>query len=69
MLPYIPVRDPTKAGGFQGPETAFDGSDPTNPVEAAIGYEDRFKTLKDFGNSLRGCEFYFLVKIQIYLWC
>jgi TonB-linked SusC/RagA family outer membrane protein len=51
MLPYIPVYDPTKEGGFRGPETAFDGSDPTNPVEAAILNEDRFKTLKILGTA------------------
>ena len=51
MLPYIPVHDPTKEGGFRGPETAFDGSDPTNPVEAAILNEDRFKTLKILGTA------------------
>jgi TonB-linked SusC/RagA family outer membrane protein len=36
MQPYIPLHDPTKAGGFQGPISSFDGSDPTNPVEAAL---------------------------------
>ncbi|OKS86809.1 SusC/RagA family TonB-linked outer membrane protein [Mucilaginibacter polytrichastri] len=36
MLPYIPASDPTKAGGYQGPISSFDGSDPTNPVEAAL---------------------------------
>jgi len=51
MLPYIPVKDPTKAGGFRGPETAFDGSDPTNPVEAALLNESYFKTLKILGSA------------------
>ena len=51
MLPYIPVHDPTKAGGFRGPENSIDGSDPTNPVEAAILNEDRFKTLKILGTA------------------
>lgn len=36
MVPYIPLHDPTKNGGFQGPISSFDGSDPTNPVEAAL---------------------------------
>ncbi len=36
MPPYIPLHDPTKAGGFQGPISSFDGSDPTNPVEGAL---------------------------------
>jgi TonB-dependent starch-binding outer membrane protein SusC len=51
MLPYIPVYDPTKLGGFQGPQNSFDGSDPTNPVEYAILNEDRFKTLKLLGTA------------------
>jgi TonB-linked SusC/RagA family outer membrane protein len=51
MQPYLPVRDPTKAGGFRGPENSFDGSDPTNPVEAAlIGY-NAIKTLKVLGTA------------------
>jgi TonB-linked SusC/RagA family outer membrane protein len=36
MQPYIPLRDPTKQGGYQGPISSFDGSDPTNPVEYAL---------------------------------
>lgn len=35
MQPYLPVYNPNNAGGFQGPINSFDGSDPTNPVEAA----------------------------------
>jgi TonB-linked SusC/RagA family outer membrane protein len=39
MQPYLPVYDPTKQGGFLGPISSFDGSDPINPVETAlIGY-------------------------------
>jgi TonB-linked SusC/RagA family outer membrane protein len=49
MQPYLPVRNPTNPGGFQGPGTTYDGSDPTNPVEAAILNEDKFKTLKILG--------------------
>ena len=51
MQPYIPVYDPTKMGGFQGPQSSFDGSDPSNPVEYAILNEDRFKTLKILGTA------------------
>lgn len=57
MLPYIPLNDPTKAGGFQGPQTAFDGSDPTNPVELAVLNEDRFKTLKLLGTAYADVNF------------
>jgi TonB-linked SusC/RagA family outer membrane protein len=49
MQPYLPVYDPTKLGGFQGPINGFDASDPTNPVEdALIGFNKR-KTLKILG--------------------
>lgn len=34
--PYLPLHDPTTNGGFRGPISSFDGSDPTNPVEAAL---------------------------------
>lgn len=35
MQPYLPVYNPNNAGGFMGPLNSFDGSDPTNPIEAA----------------------------------
>ncbi len=51
MQPYIPVYDPTKAGGFQGPQNSFDGADPTNPVEAALIGFSTIKTLKILGTA------------------
>jgi TonB-linked SusC/RagA family outer membrane protein len=51
MQPYIPVYDPTKLGGFRGPENSIDGSDPTNPVEFAILNEQHVKTLKILGTA------------------
>lgn len=51
MQPYMPVRDPTKMGGFRGPENSFDGSDPTNPVEFAILNETYVKTLRVLGTA------------------
>ena len=57
MLPYIPVYDPTKMGGFQGPQNSFDGSDPTNPVEYAVLNEDRFKTMKLLGTAYLDVNF------------
>lgn len=57
MQPYLPVRNPLAPGGFQGPNTAFDGSDPTNPVEAAlIGY-NTIKTLKILGTAYLDVNF------------
>ena len=51
MQPYLPVRNPLNPGGFQGPNTSFDGSDPTNPVEAALLGYNTIKTLKIFGTA------------------
>lgn len=41
MQPYLPVYNPTTTSGFFGPLSAFDGSDPTNPVEMNA-ISDRF---------------------------
>jgi TonB-dependent starch-binding outer membrane protein SusC len=51
MQPYLPVRNPTNPGGFQGPHTTFDGSDPTNPVEGALIGTNTIKTLKVLGTA------------------
>jgi TonB-linked SusC/RagA family outer membrane protein len=32
MAPYLPVYNPNNLGGFQGPNTAYDGQDAENPV-------------------------------------
>jgi TonB-linked SusC/RagA family outer membrane protein len=51
MQPYLPVYDPTKPGGFRAPNSSFDASDPTNPVEGAlVGFNTR-KTLKILGSA------------------
>lgn len=51
MLPYIPLHDPTTNGGFQGPISSFDGSDPTNPVESALIGSNTIKTIKILGTA------------------
>jgi TonB-linked SusC/RagA family outer membrane protein len=51
MQPYLPVYDPTKAGGFRGPQNSYDGADPTNPVEAALIGFNTVKTLKTLGTA------------------
>ncbi|GAB3890685.1 TonB-dependent receptor [Larkinella knui] len=46
-LPYWPVSDPTKVGGYSSP-TAADGTDPDNPVRIALqdkSYTQRIKLL------------------------
>lgn len=57
MQPYIPVYDPTKAGGFQGPLNSFDGADPTNPVEAALIGFATIKTIKVLGTAYLDINF------------
>lgn len=51
MQPYLPVYDPTKAGGFRGPENSFDGADPVNPVETALIGNNSQKTTKILGTA------------------
>jgi TonB-linked SusC/RagA family outer membrane protein len=51
MQPYLPDYDPTTLGGFRGPISSFDGSDPTNPVEAALIGNNEIGTLKILGTA------------------
>ncbi|RYE26735.1 MAG: TonB-dependent receptor [Sphingobacteriaceae bacterium] len=51
MQPYIPLHDPTKLGGYQGPISSFDGSDPTNPVEAALIGSNSINTINVLGTG------------------
>lgn len=51
MQPYLPVHDPTKMGGFKGPQNSYDGADPTNPVEAALIGFNTVKTIKVLGTA------------------
>ncbi|RWY54282.1 TonB-dependent receptor [Mucilaginibacter gilvus] len=57
MTPYIPISDPTKIGGFQGPISSFDGSDPTNPVESALIGSNTIKSLKLLGTAYLDVNF------------
>jgi TonB-linked SusC/RagA family outer membrane protein len=57
MLPYIPISDPTKQGGFQGPISSFDGSDPTNPVEAALIGLNKINTANILGTAFADVNF------------
>jgi TonB-linked SusC/RagA family outer membrane protein len=57
MLPYIPLHDPTTNGGFQGPISSFDGSDPTNPVESALIGSNTIKTIKVLGSAYLDVNF------------
>jgi len=51
MPPYIPVYDPTKVGGFQGPISSFDGSDPINPIETALIGNNRINSFNLLGSA------------------
>ncbi len=47
-VPYIPVLDPTLAGGYRGP-SGDDGSDPQNPVRIALQDITKNNTLQILG--------------------
>ncbi|MGF1636141.1 MAG: SusC/RagA family TonB-linked outer membrane protein [Cyclobacteriaceae bacterium] len=49
-VPYIPVRDPSRLGGFRATDTA-DGSDPENPVLNATLRQNRNQQFKMLGNA------------------
>ncbi len=51
MQPYLPVRNPDNNGGFNGPISSFDGSDPTNPVEPALLQDVHNKQNKILGTA------------------
>ncbi len=58
-LPYWPVSDPTKVGGYSSP-TAADGSDPDNPVRIALqdqSYTQRIKLLGTLFAEVRFTNF------------
>lgn len=58
-LPYWPVTDPTKVGGYSSP-TAADGSDPDNPVRIALmdqSYSQRIKVLGSLYTEIRLASF------------
>ncbi|MGV3559364.1 SusC/RagA family TonB-linked outer membrane protein [Larkinella arboricola] len=58
-LPYWPVSDPTKVGGYSSP-TAADGSDPDNPVRIALqdqSYNQRIKLLGTLFSEIRFTNF------------
>jgi TonB-dependent starch-binding outer membrane protein SusC len=57
MQPYLPVRNPYNEGGFMGPISSFDGSDPTNPVEPALLQDIHNKQLKILGSAFLEINF------------
>ncbi|WP_394351983.1 SusC/RagA family TonB-linked outer membrane protein [Rhodocytophaga rosea] len=49
-VPYIPVRDASRAGGFRGPDRV-DGSDAENPVLNAVLRKNRSQNTKLLGTA------------------
>ncbi|AWW29773.1 TonB-dependent receptor [Echinicola strongylocentroti] len=70
MVPYIPVRDPSRQGGFRGTDTE-DGSDPENPVLNAVLRQDRYQDFKILGSAyidveiLDGFHYKFMTGLDI----
>ncbi|SMP27681.1 TonB-linked outer membrane protein, SusC/RagA family [Algoriphagus winogradskyi] len=69
-VPYIPVRDATRLGGFRAPDRV-DGSDPENPVLNATLRNDNSQDYKILGsayvsvNILKGLDYKFLVGLDV----
>src|SRR5690606_2356270 len=69
-IPYIPVRDASRLGGFRASDRV-DGSDPENPVLNASLRRNNRKDYKILGsgyvnvNILKGLDYKFLVGLDI----
>jgi TonB-linked SusC/RagA family outer membrane protein len=48
-VPYLPVMDPTKLGGYRASKSGDDGTDAFNPVELENIFESKTSTSKLFG--------------------
>ena len=70
QVPYIPVRDPSRLGGFRAPDRV-DGSDPENPVLNAEIRTNRQQDFKILGTGYINVDLYdglkykFLVGLDI----
>lgn len=70
MVPYIPVRDASRLGGFRAPDRV-DGSDPENPVLNASLRTNRQQDLKLLGTGYidvdiyKGFKYKFLVGLDM----
>jgi TonB-linked SusC/RagA family outer membrane protein len=50
MTPYMPIEDPTLMGGYRGPDGS-DGTDPQNPVRAALQDQSNTQRMKILGSA------------------
>lgn len=70
QVPYIPVRDPSRLGGFRAPDRV-DGSDPENPVLNAVLRTNRQQDYKILGTAyfdvrpFEGFKYRFLVGLDV----
>src|SRR5690606_28576828 len=70
MVPYIPVRDGSRLGGFRAPDRV-DGSDPENPVLNAVLRTNRQQDLKILGTGYvnvdiyKGLKYKFLIGVDM----
>lgn len=70
MIPYIPVRDASRLGGFRAPDRV-DGSDPENPVLNAALRTNRQQDLKILGTGYvdvdiyKGFRYKFLIGVDM----
>lgn len=70
MVPYIPVYDATRLGGFRAPDR-LDGSDPENPVANALLRKDNTQEIKLLGTAyadvmiMDGLKYRFLVGLDM----
>ncbi|MFA5419407.1 MAG: TonB-dependent receptor, partial [Bacteroidales bacterium] len=60
-VPYLPVKDPTKDGGYRGASSGSDGTDPENPVLIQKLFKSTTRTTKLFAT------FYLELKIADFL--
>ena len=64
MVPYIPVRDASRLGGFRAPDRV-DGSDPENPVLNAELRTNRQQDLKILGTAYIDVDIYEGLKYKL----
>ncbi len=70
QVPYIPVRDASRPGGFRAPDR-IDGSDPENPVLNAELRRNNTQDYKILGsayvnvNLLKGLDYKFMVGLDV----
>lgn len=71
QLPYIPVKDPTKIGGYRSADNGNDGADPENPVRVALQDQNKIQGLRLMGtayaqlNLFKGFDYRFTAGVDM----